>query len=49
MIGQFVTGSARLLTTEADRRRNRVEVQRETEDSDDQGELPPLTVVRNVG
>jgi len=56
MIGQFLAGSARLLTTEADRRRNRVEIgwpggpiQPEAPESDEH-ELPaPKLVVSNAG
>ena len=51
MVEKFTAGSARLLTTEADRRRNRIEVgwpgspiQPDAPDSDEV-ELPPLTVV----
>jgi hypothetical protein len=48
MIGQFIAGTARLLTTEADRRRNRLEVQRGKPEASDEGPLPaPKLVVSN--
>ena len=51
MVGKFTEGSARLLTTEADRRRNHIEIgwpggpARPDAAEPDEFELPPLTVV----